>query len=198
MPLARLKVLPHSSGAVMPAVTALRPIWMKLRQLDAMPRRAGKSSSASRLIAGIAIDMPHAKRPIGSTDCGTPAGSRPDTARLSATAANITGTTDTPKHILRTWANYRLPGELEKLSVGAGVNAQSSTLSFDRSFAQAGFAIWNSRVAYDASDEVTLAVNLNNVFDKKYFIPSYAQLVGNNYYGDPRNMMFSVTYKPQF
>lgn len=106
--------------------------------------------------------------------------------------------TATPMHMLRVWGDYRLPGELERVSVGAGVNAQSSTLSFDRSFAQAGFAIWNSRVAYDASDEVTLAVNLNNVFDKKYFIPSYAQLVGNNYYGDPRNMMFSVTYKPQF
>ena len=71
-------------------------------------------------------------------------------------------------------------------------------MSFERAFEQAGFAIWNSRVAYDASDEVTLAVNLNNMFDKKYFIPSYAQLAGNNYYGDPRNMMFSVTYKPQF
>ena len=106
--------------------------------------------------------------------------------------------TSTPMHMLRVWSDYRLPGELDRIRLGAGVNAQSSTLSFERAFDQAGFAIWNSRVAYDASDEVTLAVNLNNMFDKKYFIPAYAQLAGNNYYGDPRNMMFSVTYKPQF
>lgn len=45
---------------------------------------------------------------------------------------------------------------------------------------------------------MTLAVNLNNLFDKQYFIPSYSQASANNYYGDPRNMMFSVTYKPEF
>lgn len=106
--------------------------------------------------------------------------------------------TSTPKHMLRIWSDYRLPGDFNKVSVGAGVNAQSSTISFDRAFEQAGFAIWNSRIAYDASDEVLLAVNLNNMFDKHYFIPSYSQVTGNNYFGDPRNLMFSVTYKPQF
>ncbi|WP_347903902.1 TonB-dependent siderophore receptor [Pseudomonas purpurea] len=106
--------------------------------------------------------------------------------------------TATPMHMLRVWSDYRLPGDFDKVSVGAGVNAQSTTVSSDRKFAQAGFAIWNSRVAYDATDEVTLAVNLNNVFDKNYFIPAYSQLFANNYYGDPRNVMFSVTYKPQF
>ncbi|MGC5700733.1 TonB-dependent siderophore receptor [Pseudomonas sp. NFXW11] len=106
--------------------------------------------------------------------------------------------TSTPMHMLRIWGDYRLQGDFNKVSLGAGVNAQSSTLSFDRAFKQPGVAIWNSRVAYDASDEVTLAVNLNNVFDKKYFISSYSQVTGNNYYGDPRNFMFSVTYKPQF
>jgi outer membrane receptor for ferric coprogen and ferric-rhodotorulic acid len=106
--------------------------------------------------------------------------------------------TFTPMHMLRIWGDYTLPGDFSKVSVGAGVNAQSSTVSFDRRFDQPGFAIWNSRVAYEASDEVTLAVNFNNVFDKQYFIPSYSQVTGNNYFGDPRNMMFSVTYKPQF
>ena len=106
--------------------------------------------------------------------------------------------TSVPKHLLRIWADYTLPGDFERVSVGAGVNAQTATTSFDRNFGQAGFAIFNSRVAYEASDEVTLAVNVNNILDKRYYIPSYSQLVGNNYFGDPRNMMFSVTYKPQF
>lgn len=71
-------------------------------------------------------------------------------------------------------------------------------MSFDRAFEQSGYTVWNSRVAYRASDEVTLAVNLNNVFDKKYYIPAYSQVTGNNYFGDPRNFMFSVEYTPQF
>jgi len=104
----------------------------------------------------------------------------------------------TPKHMARLWADYRLPGDFHKVSVGGGVNAQTSTISFDRNFNQPGFAIWASRVGYDLNDEVNLAVNFNNIFDKKYFIPSYSQIGANNYYGDPRNMMFSVTYKPQF
>lgn len=104
----------------------------------------------------------------------------------------------TPKHMVRIWADYRLPGDWHKVSVGAGVNTQSSTVSYDRQFDQPGFSIWSSRVGYDLTDEVNLAVNFNNIFDKKYFIPSYSQLSANNYYGDPRNMMFSVTYKPQF
>lgn len=106
--------------------------------------------------------------------------------------------TFTPMHMLRIWGDYTLPGDFNKVSVGAGVNAQSRTVGFDRGFEQPGFAIWNSRIAYEASDEVTLAVNLNNLFDKQYFIPSYSQVSANNYYGDPRNMMFSVTYKPEF
>jgi outer-membrane receptor for ferric coprogen and ferric-rhodotorulic acid len=106
--------------------------------------------------------------------------------------------TAVPKHMLRIWGDYKLPGDFSRVSLGAGVNAQTATTSFDRNFGQAGFAIFNSRVAYAASDEVTLAVNVNNILDKRYYIPSYSQLVGNNYFGDPRNMMFSVTYKPQF
>ena len=49
IPPARLRVLDHSKGAVIPAVTAFRPICMKLWQLEAMPRRAGNRSRASRL-----------------------------------------------------------------------------------------------------------------------------------------------------
>ncbi len=106
--------------------------------------------------------------------------------------------TGTPMHMFRLWGDYTLPGDFHKVSVGAGVNAQSSTVSFDRSFDLPGFAIWGSRVAYQATDEVNLAVNLNNMFDKRYIIPAFAQINSNSYYGDPRNVMFSVTYKPQF
>ncbi|GLK88252.1 TonB-dependent siderophore receptor [Pseudomonas turukhanskensis] len=104
----------------------------------------------------------------------------------------------TPKHMLRLWANYKLPGDFDRVSVGAGVNASSHTPSQDGSYELPGLAIWNSRVAYQATDEIGLAMNLNNVFDKKYYIPSYNSASGGNYYGDPRNVMFTVKYTPQF
>lgn len=44
---------------------------------------------------------------------------------------------------------------------------------------------------YKASDEVTVGLNLNNVFDEKYYERSYS-----NYWvtpGDPRNFTVSLT-----
>lgn len=103
----------------------------------------------------------------------------------------------TPKHMLRLWANYRLPGAWNRLSVGAGVNAQTQTISSDREFKLAGFTIWNARLGYQATPELSFGLNVNNVFDKKYYVPSYNTLGGNNYYGEPRNVMLTVRYAPK-
>ena len=103
----------------------------------------------------------------------------------------------TPKHMLRVWANYRLPGTLNKYSIGSGVNVQTDTLSSDRKFGLPGFAVWKARVGYQVNNEVSVALNVNNLFDKKYFVPSYNTLSGNNYYGEPRNVMLTVRYQPK-
>ncbi|MEX3774715.1 TonB-dependent siderophore receptor [Pseudomonas sp. MYb118] len=111
----------------------------------------------------------------------------------ATTAANITGTTDTPKHILRTWANYRLPGDLKALSVGGGVNAQSRAAGYGYyGREQGGYAVWNARVAYDFDEHLTAALNLNNVFDRRYY---EAVDYDHNFYGDPRNVLMSLDYK---
>ncbi|WP_454675210.1 TonB-dependent siderophore receptor [Achromobacter pestifer] len=103
----------------------------------------------------------------------------------------------TPKHMLRLWANYKLPGMMNRVSVGAGVNTQTDTISSDREFKLAGFTVWNARVGYQATSELSFALNLNNVFDKKYYVPSYNTVGGNNYYGEPRNVMLTVRYAPK-
>ncbi len=104
----------------------------------------------------------------------------------------------TPKHMLRTWASYRLPEDWNRFSVGAGFVTQSHTLGYDRSFKVPGFTVWNMRVAYQATPELNLAVSLNNVFDKRYWIPGFAEQNGNNDYGDPRNVMLTLKYTPRF
>ena len=45
--------------------------------------------------------------------------------------------------------------------------------------------------------EVNIAMNLNNIFDKRYIVPGYTGYTGANY-GDPRNVMFTVKYTPRF
>lgn len=100
----------------------------------------------------------------------------------------------TPKHMLRIWANYQLPGEWGKLSFGGGVNAQSHTLGYNREYEVPGFAVLNARMAYQITPEVSLALNINNILDKHYYIPAYNETNGNNMYGTPKNAMLTLKY----
>ena len=104
----------------------------------------------------------------------------------------------TPKHMLRLWSGYTLPGAWSKFSLGGGVNLQSHTVDYERSFDVAGFAIWNARLAWQATPQVALSVNINNLFDKRYVLPAYNDTGGNNYFGDPRNVQFTLKYTPKW
>ena len=104
----------------------------------------------------------------------------------------------TPKHTVRVWADYALPGDLQRVSLGGGFTSQSGAVAYDRKFETPGFTVWNARVGYKVSDEIGVAINFNNLLDKVYYVPSYTAVASNNYYGDPRNVMFTVKYTPQF
>lgn len=104
----------------------------------------------------------------------------------------------TPKHMLRVWSDYQLPGDWSKVSAGLGFSAQSHTLGYEHTYDVAGYAVWDARVAYQLTPEVSLALNGKNLFDKRYYVAAYNQLSGNNNFGEPRNFMFSVKYTPQF
>lgn len=103
----------------------------------------------------------------------------------------------TPKHMLRVWASYRHTGDWNRLTTSAGFTTQSHTLDYDRANDIPGFTTWNMRFAYQATPEVNIAMNLNNIFDKRYIVPGYTGYTGANY-GDPRNVMFTVKYTPRF
>lgn len=104
----------------------------------------------------------------------------------------------TPKHMLRLWSGYTLPGAWNKISAGAGVTMQSHTLDYGRSFDVAGFSLWSARLAYQATPQVSLALNVNNLFDKRYVIPSYNDTGGNNHFGDPRSVQVTLKYTPKW
>ncbi len=104
----------------------------------------------------------------------------------------------TPMHMFRIWGDYKLPGELNKFSVGAGGTVQSKT--YNENFGlgkieQGGYSVWNGRVAYQFDKTYSVAVNANNVFDKRYY-SSVGWLNASGVFGDPRN--YTLTLKADF
>ena len=98
-----------------------------------------------------------------------------------------------PRHLLRLFTTYRFPGALHGLTVGGGVQAQSSTYATSRGIEarQGGYAVYNLMTSYDFNENVRLQLNVNNVFDKVYYRKVDATGI-SNYYGDPRNFMLSL------
>lgn len=97
----------------------------------------------------------------------------------------------TPKHMLRLWSTYRLPGEWNRFTLGGGVNAESG--SYDTGSVRIdnpGRAVWSAFARYRIDKNWAASVNVNNIFDKRYFTN-----VGTNnggFYGDPRNVMLTL------
>jgi len=99
-----------------------------------------------------------------------------------------------PRHLLRVFTTYRLPGQWQGLTIGAGVQAQSDTYASARGVTarQAGYAIYNAMASYDFNKNLRLQLNVNNIFDKTYYKKVDATGI-SNYYGDPRNVMLTLS-----
>lgn len=103
------------------------------------------------------------------------------------------GRTVTPKHILRLWSDYRLPGAWSAWTLGGGVNYQTGSYTETRSVrvSQAPYAVWNARIGYKINKNWSAALNVNNLFDKTYY-----QTIGapgwGSFYGEPRNATLTV------
>ncbi len=103
-----------------------------------------------------------------------------------------------PKHSVKIWTNYQAKdGPLRRLSVGGGLNWQSSTEAFltflggNTGARQPGYAVASARIGYDVTDNVTVALNLNNLFDKRYYERVSGTEFGN-FYGAPRNFLLTA------
>lgn len=115
----------------------------------------------------------------------------------------------TPKHTLRLWAVYRLDGVASGWRIGGGVKAQSEVfrsgtvrtwnaargdfsgpaVAYD--FVSPGRAVYNAFAQYRINPGWSLALNVNNVFDK-YYLRSVNSTAGNNIYGEPRSFMLTL------
>jgi len=99
----------------------------------------------------------------------------------------------TPRHLFKLWTSYRLPGAAWRWTVGGGVQAQSRiyTESNGVRVEQGGYAVWSLRAGYDFGEHWQVALNINNVFDRKYY-SRLGSAASGNYYGEPYNWMVSL------
>jgi outer membrane receptor for ferric coprogen and ferric-rhodotorulic acid len=121
--------------------------------------------------------------------------------QASYDADHVRVATTQPQHLLKAATSYRLPGVLNKATVGGNVQWQSASFFIDDSFDEqvgpqklnrGSYAVVGLLASYDFTDELKGTVNLNNLFDRVYYsgIGNY----NTAYYGDPRNVMFNVKY----
>ncbi|MEN0036860.1 MAG: TonB-dependent siderophore receptor [Cellvibrio sp.] len=95
-----------------------------------------------------------------------------------------------PKHQLKLASAYAL-SSVPGLRVGAGVNWQSE-LYFGDTRVQGSFALVDLFARYELTNNLTLALNLNNIGDEKYLLsPQWGQAN----YGAPRNVTGSITWR---
>lgn len=100
-----------------------------------------------------------------------------------------------PRQMLRLSSNYRLPDNWRAITVGGAIRYQSETIAEGKgpngeNARQGAYAIMDLRFGYDFSESVSAGVNLNNVFDRKYY--SSVPVYNHGYYGEPRNLTVSL------
>lgn len=110
--------------------------------------------------------------------------------------------TDTPRHLFKVSTMYRLPGALQGWRVGGSIYRQDAiynqgtTSGVPFRISQGGYTITDLVVGWQATPKLDLQLNVNNVFDKKYYNAlSGSVSFPSNVYGDPRNVMLTARYQ---
>lgn len=108
--------------------------------------------------------------------------------------------TSKPEHVVRTFTTYRLPGALDKVTVGGGISWQSafygkiysSTVGDYTQIKQGGYTLVDLMTRYQYNEHLSFTANANNVFDKRYLTG-----LGNfdtTFYGEPRNLTLTTKW----
>lgn len=106
-----------------------------------------------------------------------------------------------PRQLFKLSTLYTLPGDLQRWRIGGDVYQQSQI----RTAGGSGTSAWHNRqgsytvaglvAGYKASEQLDLQVNVNNLFDRTY----YVSIANGGYepydvYGDPRNFKLTARY----
>ena len=79
------------------------------------------------------------------------------------------------------------------MEIGGGVRALSEfhNLVGGVRFEADGYTVASMRLGYKISDTLKASVNVENLFDKKYYT-KIGNATANNYYGAPRSVMLTL------
>ncbi len=110
-----------------------------------------------------------------------------------------------PRDSVNLFTTYKFSGPLDKLTIGGGMKWQSGISAIvkgvdgsraiaDRRVTQGSFAIVNLMARYDFTEQTSLQLNANNVFDEKYY--SQISFYNTRNYGEPRS--FTVRLSQRF
>jgi outer membrane receptor for ferric coprogen and ferric-rhodotorulic acid len=121
---------------------------------------------------------------------------------LTKDADNERINTVIPANMFKFWNTYRLPGELDRFTVGGGFNWQSGIhltatpwqLGKTVKATQDDYAVFNLMGKYQVTEHLSTILNVDNLFDKQY-ISSMDNNFYGGYYGDPRNLMVTAKYQ---
>jgi outer membrane receptor for ferric coprogen and ferric-rhodotorulic acid len=103
-----------------------------------------------------------------------------------------------PKHQFKVNGTYQLPGKLDNFTVGAGFRWQSEINTYIETSQLEQKAYWLTDVMarYKITRNLTAGLNINNLFDKKYF-SGVTNIPGQGEYytwGEPRNLTANIRY----
>lgn len=100
-----------------------------------------------------------------------------------------------PKHNIRLFTDYEFDegSSLSGLSLGAAIDYNSSR-RVDAIIREGSYVVVDLRAGYDVSEHVNFSVNVNNVFDEKYYNSLFNATFGN-VYGTPRSAFATLRLK---
>lgn len=94
-----------------------------------------------------------------------------------------------PRHMASLWADYKFRETVPGLGLGAGARYYGRSYNLANTYEAPGFTVVDAVVNYSLTPEWSLALNINNVFDKEYATCSYAC-----FYGVERSAVVTATY----
>ena len=94
----------------------------------------------------------------------------------------------TPRHLIRLWTSYGLPGSWQRLSIGGTLQAQSAAAPPALRTTQKSYAVLSSRAGFQFNPNWQAALSINNVFDRRYYA-TLSGTSGGNWYGEPRQFL---------
>ncbi|KJZ51020.1 TonB-dependent siderophore receptor [Pseudomonas marginalis] len=114
--------------------------------------------------------------------------------------------TTTPQQVVRLFSTYRLPGALENVTVGGGVNWQSEffgnvfqpdpndTVNFGHNarITQDSYYLVDVMARYRFNEHLSTTLNVKNLFDKKYY--TGLGNFGTGFYGEPRSLQLATRW----